>query len=353
MTRVERNTAFLRNIYLKGPFQGHAFMSHPPGKPPEERPLGDYTLSDRPVTDWVPQIIERYELEQHWLDALDDHAVPMASLGCATHLYAAAFGCPVHDFEGSNPAAQPLVGIAEEADALAEPDIWSSPTLYRVFELGDALRKELGEDVYLGPPDLQTGFDSAALVWNKADFMQAMVLQPDAVRRLVTKCASLLNRFLVELRREFPSLVPGHCPRAWVPPELGFWVSNDECGSISTPMFRTFCLPEMVELSATFGSLGMHCCADAEHQFEAFKEIPNFYAFNRVPGYRGWEPLLDHFDGPDAPVHVLGWQSVETVVYLLSRASAGTRFIFVHHAQSLEDARIWLDQVRALADRAS
>jgi len=141
-------------------------------------------------------------------------------------------------------------------------------------------------------------------------------------------------------------MVPGHCPRGYVPPDLGWWVSNDECGAFSTALFEQFCLPELIELSETFGSFGMHCCADAEHQFEAFKRIPNFYAFNRAPARQGWGPLLEHFNGPDSPVHVLGWVAPAQIKRFVAEADPATRFIFVHSAPTLDAARQWLDQAR-------
>jgi len=335
--------AFLDNIYRKGPFEGHAFLCQPPQVPLFER--GDYTLSDRPIREFVPDIVRNYELQVRWLEELGDHSVPIAQLTTGTHLYAAAFGCPVHEYEDSNPAAMPIVANAAEANQVREPNLWKCRGLCRVFELAEAVQKELGPDVLLGPPDLQTGFDTAALIWDKSDFYLAMLTEPGAVHCLARKCAHLLRTFLQALREHFPRMVPGHCPRAYVPPDLGWWVSNDECGAFSTALFEEFCLPELIELSEAFGSVGMHCCADAEHQFEAFKQIPNFYAFNRVPGKQGWKSLLEHFNGPDSPVHVLGWVEPQQVRRLVEEAAPGTRFIFVHAAPDLDDARRWLDQV--------
>ena len=62
MTRAETNASFLTNIYHKGPFEGHGFLCRPPQKPLWER--GDYTLSDRPVTDWVPDIVAHYRQQE-------------------------------------------------------------------------------------------------------------------------------------------------------------------------------------------------------------------------------------------------------------------------------------------------
>lgn len=344
MPSAAANAAFLANIYRKGLFAGHGYVCQPPWPPMHER--GDYTLSDRPVQEWVPDIAAHYATQAQWLEALDDHTVPIAHVGTGTQLYAAAFGCAVHEYEDSNPCALPLVRNAAEAEAVAAPDLWSCPGLVRVFELCAALQEELGSDVLLGPPDLQTGFDTAALIWEKSDFYLALLMQPEAVHGLVGKCASLLRQFLSELKKQFPNMCPGHCPRGYVPPEMGWWASNDECGAFSTPIFEEFCLPEMIDLSQTFGGFGMHCCADAEHQFESFKQIPNFYAFNRVPGRKGWAPLLEHFDGPDSPVHVLGWVDAAQVKRFREQAHPDTRFIFVYGAPNLDSAKQWVAQVR-------
>jgi hypothetical protein len=270
-----------------------------------------------------------------------------------THIYAAAFGCEINRYPDSPPAARPLVHTAEEADRLDKPDLWSSPTLVRVFELADRLRAELGPDAFLGPPDMQSGFDTAALVWNKTDFLCSLAdeAQHAAVHRLVSKCAALFKEFLVEFRREFPTCCPSHYPRVWTPPEMPPWLSNDECGSFSVEMFETFCLPELHDLAETFGGLGMHCCAAAEHQFPSFKKIPGFYAFNRVPAARGYGPTLEGFSEPKDPVLVLVVPDPETVAELVEQASEATRFLFVRPQSTIAEAGQWLDQCRSACSR--
>jgi hypothetical protein len=352
VTLTSRNEAFLRNLYRRGRFERHAFCCVPPMT---DHPDGDFSLSAKPVENWVPWVVENYERKLQSVETLRDDSVPFAKLGTGTYIFAAAFGCEVkRDVDFSNGFTLPRVRCAEEADRLAEPDIWKSPTLYRVFELAHAVQRRLGSEAFLGPADQQTGFDTAALVWNKTDFLRSM-LDPEsraAVKRLTGKCAHLFKTFLLEFRKEFPRCSSGTCPSIWAPPEMGPWPSNDECGNFSTPLFEEFCLPELVDLAETFGGLGMHCCADAEHQFESFKRIPGFYAFNRCAGMRGrgYLPILDHLAGPDAPVHVLGLELSEEEVIgrLLSRAAEGTRFIFALLGASADDARQWLDRVRQL-----
>jgi hypothetical protein len=140
-----------------------------------------------------------------------------------------------------------------------------------------------------------------------------MITSPDSVKTLSAKCASFFKNFISEFRKEFSNAVQCHCPDVWSPPQMGPWLSNDECGAFNVQMFEEFCLPELIDLSETFGGLGMHCCAEAEHQFDSFKKIPNFYAFNRVAGRLGYSTILDYFNDETSPVHGLAWLEDEDI----------------------------------------
>lgn len=350
----DRNQDFLRNLFSRGPFERHGLVCSPKMVSIPQHPDYDFTLSDKPVENWVPWVVENYRRYVELTDAVGDDGVPFAWLQTGTHIYAAAFGCPVHTYKDNNACAIPLVASEKEADALETPDIWSSPVLYRVFELARAVQKELGPDVDLGPPDMQSGFDTAALIWDKGDFFCAIADEgrQASVQRLVDKCALLFKTFLLEFRREFPRASSCHCPVVWAPPEMGPWLSNDECGAIGTALFDEFCLPELVDLATTFGGLGMHCCASAEHQFERFKQIPGLYAFNRVAARQGYAPILKHFGGPAAPVHVLAWIDDAVAVDLVRRAPPGTRFLFNKTSVTVDEGRVWLDMMREACARA-
>lgn len=349
--QTQSNSEKLAALYRREAYESPAFVTNPPYLSLLDAQGRDYTIADRPVPELASAIVENYRRRADFLRSVGDDGVPYARLNTATHIYAAAFGCPVHLFGDSNPCALPLVHSAEEADRLEVPDIWKSRYLSRVFEMARAVQRELGPDAPLGPPDVQTGFDTACLVWNKEDFFIAMADGEGraAAKRLADKCATLLSDFLGAYRAEFPQASPCHCPDVWAPPDLGPWVSNDECGALSTPMFEEHCLPELIELSRRFGSVGMHCCAGAEHHFESFKKIPGFYAFNRVAAKDGYAPLLEHYAGPADPVHVLSWLSDEQTTELLAGAGPDMRFIFVKGEMEADDARRWLHKMRSAA----
>ena len=348
---INNNAIFLRNIYKKGPFQGHAFCVTPPAVPFHELPYGDYTVSDKPVSEWIGWVADFYERSVRWQEEIGDDSVPVARIVTGTHIYAAAFGAEVKKPSNNNPYSIPFINSPQDADRVVEPDIWKSPTLYRVFELAEQIRKELGPDIPISLPDVQSGFDTAAIIWSKEDFFCSMVLAPDSVKRLAGKCARLLKQFLTEFKKEFPNTSNCHCPSVWAPPEMGPWLSNDECGAMNTQHFEEFCLPELIDLAETFGSLGMHCCADAEHQFESFLKIPNFYAFNRVAGKRGYDPILEYFDGKGSPVFVLFYVEDEDIEKLIKNAPEGMRFIFNLVETEMEEAKAWFQKCRALSPR--
>jgi uroporphyrinogen-III decarboxylase len=133
---------------------------------------------------------------------LDDDSVPYVPLTTTTGLFAAAFGCPLHQFEGSQVAARPIVFSPQEADRLPIPDL-DIPPISRFFELAELIREQVGPEVPISVPDIQSPFDIAALIWSKEHFYEALVEHPDAVLRLVEKCHILLKNFLVEFKRRF------------------------------------------------------------------------------------------------------------------------------------------------------
>ena len=345
-----RNQAFIRDLFAGRPVGRHAFVTTPKLLAVHEGPDNDVTTSHRPVSEWVPWVAENHRRLHQRLLAVQDDGVPTARICTGTHIFAQAMGCAVHVFADNNPCAKPLVATAAEADALPEPDLWATPVFERIFELARLVRRELGPDVPLGPCDMQSGFDTACLIWDKTELSMA-IADPEgraAVARLAGKCARLLQAFLAAWRREFPTCSPCHCPMVWTPPELGPWISNDECGAVSPRAFRELIMPELLDLARAWGGLGMHCCAAAEHQFAAFAEIPGFYAFNRVAAKQGYGPILRHFSGPRAPVHVLAWLPDEEIERLAATASPGTRFIFEQAGCTEDHARSWLERMHRL-----
>lgn len=321
-TLVQRNRAFLTDLFA-GPFPGHGVIMSPEWP---ANALGDFTTSARPVADWVPWAVTTYrkQLENH--ERFHDDSVPYVNLNTNTGIFAAAFGCRLHVYdEPTNACALPHVDSPADADRLPEPSL-DAPTLARIFELARLVRRELGPDVPISVPDIQSPFDIAALIWRKESLLLAMYDAPESVKRLVDMCLRLLKKFLVEFRRELGEVNYCHCPIAWAPPDLGCWLSEDEAGTVSVEMFDEFCLPPLVELSRTFGGLFMHCCATADHQYGEFRKIPQLRGLNRVFQAPGPKPAIDAFSGHT--VFVQSWCPVDFYAEMLAMARPDSRFLF-------------------------
>ena len=343
--KEQRNRQFLTDLFA-GPFSGHAIiMDHEAIPAPYP---GDYAVSDRPLQEWLPRLLQDYEAQSRMLEAIDHDAVPSVRLGTGTGVFAAAFGCPIHIYADSPAAARPLVCTVEEADRLPVPSL-DAPTLARVFEMGEMVRARVGPDVPLGVPDIQSAFDIAALIWNKEDFYVAIMQNPDAVERLVAKCQTLLKNFFVEFMRRFPECNLCHCPVAWAPPQLGVWLSEDEAGCMSVSMFEEFCLPNLNDLSDTFGGLFMHCCATADHQYGSFKKIHHLRGINRVFQAPGPRPAIEAFSGQ--AVLMQAWMNEDDVNKMLDMALPDTRFLFNMPAQPLDEAKRTYERLRARCPR--
>lgn len=343
--RITRNRQLLSKLFA-GPFPGHALIMDPEAEP---QPFpGDIASSDQPLTAWLDWSLRAYEAAWERGETLDDDSVPQAIPGTGTQIFAAAFGSPVHVYEDSPPCALPAVQTAREADALVTPDPFAPP-LDRVWEYAGMLRDRLGPDTIIRVPDIQSPFDIAALIWRKEAFYLALVDDPAAVKRLVGKCQELLTRFLQEWQREFSPCSLAHCPNAWAPPELGCWLSEDEAGVLSVPMFEGFCLPSLQELSAAFGGLFVHCCATADHQYDSFRKVANLRGMNRVFQSPGPGPAIEAFSGET--VLMVAWTPEDQVHEMLDLAQPDTRFLFNMSAQPLDEARRTYDRLRERCPR--
>lgn len=346
-TRIRRNQAFLRDLFL-GDFRGHGIIVTPEMK--MDTLLGDFTVSDRPVSDWLGLAVENYRRQVMYLEELDDDAVPSVhDTHTNTGVFASAFGCPLHVYAEDTPAAAlSIVATPQEADRLAQPTI-NAPVLERIFDYARLIRRELGPDVPITVPDIQSPFDIAALVWKKEELFVAMTEAPDAVQRLTEKCFHLLMAFWEAFRREIGNVNFLHCPIVWAPPEMGVSLSEDEAGALSCEMFERFCLPWLMRISERWGGLSMHCCAAADHQYPMFRKIPNLRALNRVFTH-GPEAAIQAFSGH--AVLVLAWYPEEMINHLLDIARPDTRFLFNMIAMPLEEARPFLERFRRRAGRS-
>lgn len=284
---------------------------------------------------------DSYCIQRERLDWLDDDALPYLDIFTGTEIFAEAFGCEVAYPEDNMPFALPAITRASEVDQLTVPELGATP-LMELFEIADALRDRTGEAALVKMVDIQSPMDIAALIWDKNDFYPAMIEEPEAVKALADKVSHLLTAFLDAWFARYGREFIAHFPTYYMP--NGLTLSEDEVGAVSTADFAEFFLPELVSLSARYGGLGMHCCANARHQWDGFLQIPNLRVLNICQprevtdeAYRFFAPHLAQMHGNFPDTDPWSWPA---------QLPAGARVIFEIGAKSREEAIMLAERMR-------
>jgi len=234
-----------------------------------------------PLPDNIPQRTERawkvYQLQMEHLAWLKDDTIPWLDCLTGTEIFAEAFGCQVHYPKDNKPFARPMVHDAREAAKVKVPTL-DAPPLRRMFDMADELVRRAGKGALVRSVDIQSPVDIAALIWEKGDFLLAMIESPDAVNELAAKCRQLLTSFVDEWQRRYGREHLAHFPEYYMP--CGITLSEDEIGVVNNDMFEEFFLPQLIALSQHFRGIGIHCCARSQHQWPSFRKIPNLRFLN-------------------------------------------------------------------------
>jgi len=226
--------------------------------------------------DWS---VHRYRVQTDSLEWLNDDRIPYVTALMGTDIFAGAFGCPVHYPGNNNPYARPIIFSTKDLAKLKKPRLEDS-SLMNVIEFGQKLRKA-APDALIQMPDIQSPLDIAALIWEKSDFFMTMYDEPEAIKDLTAMVQELLIEFFELWFSTFGREFIAHWPEYYMP--FGITLSEDEIGSINTELFKEFSWPGLCELSAHFGGMiGIHCCANARHQWGLLKAIPGLALLNLI-----------------------------------------------------------------------
>jgi hypothetical protein len=268
---IQRKQRWRNFLDLYHPFRFVFLIRYAPELP--SRPWPNPELKQSRI-EWIWKNYEYHLQRMAWLD---DDTLPCLDMLTGTEIFAEAFGCQIYRPEDNMPFALPLVTSVQEAGRLKIPSL-DTPSLALVFEMADELRHRAGPDALFRLVDIQSPMDIAALIWEKKSFYAALIEAPEAVLELVTKVRTLLITFLDEWFHRYGCEFIAHYPDYYLP--QGLSLSEDEIGAVSQRMFRIFFLPELVELSKRYGGLGVHCCANAQHQWKNFQKIPHLRLLN-------------------------------------------------------------------------
>ncbi len=222
-------------------------------------------------------IWKNYEYHLERMEWLEDDTLPCLDMLTGTEIFAEAFGCRILYPEDNNPAPFPMLHDASDAAGLHIPSL-DAPALRRVFEMADELYRRAGHDALFRMVDLQCPLDVAAMIWDKINFYPALIRSPQAVADLVEKITTLQSNFLDEWFRRYGREFVAHFPDYYMPQGVTF--SVDEIGAVSGKLFLQYFLPQLKYFSERYGGLGVHCCANARHQWDNLKQIPGLRLLN-------------------------------------------------------------------------
>lgn len=301
--------------------------------------------------DKVKERIERrwadYQLMCHKTTLVEDDRVPYLNNATGTEIFAEAFGCRVQRPGNTMPFALPLVHTAAEADRIKVPSVSTSSLAY-LFDIADELYRRGGPEALSKPVDVQSPMDIVALIWDKSELFPAMVDRPEAVHTLAAKVRLLMEAFFDEWFKRYGTCHVAHYPDYVM--HSGITMSVDEVGSISPEMFCEFFRDELIGLSKRYGGLGIHCCADARHQWENFRDLPGLKVMNHLPGptRNARDYILDsiRFYG-NRFAHMPGvWQPSGAPETWPAQYPEGIRVIFEVPAEDVNKAKAIADQLQ-------
>ncbi|MEI6082709.1 MAG: uroporphyrinogen decarboxylase family protein [Verrucomicrobiota bacterium] len=243
---------------------------------PETVPEQVVPMPDRKMEriEWAWNQYRRQREKAAWLD---DDAIPYLHVHTGTEIFAAAFGSPVHQVGKDMPCALPFITDASQVSKIKVPDL-DTPCLRIIFEIADELKKRAGPDAILRMVDVQSPMGIASSMWAKDSFFLAITDQPEAVKELAAKVNQLIVTFLEEWFQRYGAGFVAHYPDYYMP--KGITLSEDEIGCVGPEVFHDLFRPELAKLSQHFGGIGLHCCANARHQWAGLKSIPGLKLLN-------------------------------------------------------------------------
>lgn len=242
----------------------------------------------------------RYMLQMENLEKLNDNTIPHLSMITGTEIFAEAFGCRVHKPANDNPFALPLIRDVSEWYKIKKPRL-EDTNLVKLFEMADRLKARVGDDVLFSLPDIQTPIDVAALIWDKSDFYISMFEEGEAIKELSSLIKELMFEFLDEWFRRYGPSFMAHYPDYYMP--YGITVSEDEIGIISSDMYKEYFRDELHEFAKRYGAIGIHCCADSNHQWGNLKEVPNLKVLNFVRDKENTKKAVEFFGDSTPQFH--------------------------------------------------
>lgn len=293
--------------------------------------------------DWI---LKKYSIQLEMLEWLEDDKIPFLDMLTGTEIFAECFGCKISYPKDNTPFALSAISSSEDALKMKKPKLEDTPLMF-LFDMADELKKRAGNDVVFRLPDIQSPMDIVALIWDKNDFYIALLEEPDAVKYLSGLVRDLMIEFLDEWFLRYGKEFIADFPDYYMPE--GVCLSVDEIGVINEKMFNEYFMPEISYISNHYGSLGVHCCANAHHQWKNFKEVPHLKLLNLVQPNNILIEAYDYFSSHCAQMHC--WNSDDPVWTWFDHMPHNSRTALQITVSNANEAKIAAEKLNKVCGR--
>lgn len=220
-----------------------------------------------------------------------------------TTAFASAFGAKTIYVNSEHPISEPCIHSAEDALRMKPAEL-EAGDLKRALEKTEYFLGKTKGEYPISVMDMQGPFDTAALLWDKEDFLMALYDEPEAVHHVMDLVTDNFIAFGQKMKQMIPDFVPMHTPNLWAPSDYGMSVSEDSIVMINAQMFDEYVFPYLERISRAFNGLTLHSCGNWKQHMRSIKKIPGLKAINFGAGEMPMTDIAQVFDTDDCDVKI-------------------------------------------------
>ena len=276
--------------------------------------------------------------------AVEDDHLPVVEASLGTGLVASAFGCNIHVYPDSPPAAGSSV-LQNTSDVydIEKPTVDSGwwPKQIRFVE---AFLDNLPEGVHICHPDIQSSFNSAHLIRGNDIFLD-FYDNPEALDVLL----DLVTDYMIELTPYLKKMISTDTEWFFDWGSLykgAIRISNCTMQMISPELYRNHILPRDKRFMKAVGGGRVHYCGNSGKVIDEFFKIPDISGLDYTVGYHDLWSLAER-----APKQLTlcywGDPDSQTIKKLLQGDWPKKRNIIIRlNVSSAEEAKAYLKRFR-------
>ncbi|MDR0582961.1 MAG: hypothetical protein LBG57_01230 [Treponema sp.] len=246
------------------------------------------------------------------------------------------------------PATLPVFSSIEEALKHEPGEIEETPAGRHILEMIEYFLEKTGGKIPLSLSDVQSPLDTAAALFDTADFYMAIADEPENVETLLERIAGLTVRFCKKQAALIGSrlVYPGHgfsSSRQFSC--MGF--SDDNSIMLSPEIHRDICASSMIRFGRAFGGFAFHSCGNWSmrtgmiRNLEGLRMVDGAFTGGTDPSPNPAQPFVDAFAGTGITVNARMVGSPGEVIEKTGELKKpGVKLIAVTYCASAEEQKI-------------